>query len=113
MIGSAKIYEGQRGASFFAGGADGWCTKTDEKKLVAMGYEVGTDGAVNRSRPGKWRFIWAAHYFSDTWLETRGYRRGFLADCGMSGKQMDNGEAMVFDDPISAAIWLEVQNSTD
>lgn len=27
-------------------------------------------------------------------------------------EQMDNGEAVVFDDPISAAIWLEVQNST-
>lgn len=91
-----------------------WCSNADAHRLEKMGYEVGQDGAVNRTLMGKqrWAFIWAPHYFSDVWLEQRGYRRGFLADWGMSGKQMDNGEAMVFDDPISAAIWLEVQNST-
>lgn len=96
----------------FTGHADGWCTPADEKKLVAMGYDVGQDGAVNRQKPGRWQFIWAPHYFSDVWLEQRGYRRGFLADWGMSGKDLDSGQAIVFDDPISAAIWLEVQNST-
>lgn len=29
-----------------------------------------------------------------------------------TSEHIDNGGAMVFDDPISAAIWLEVQNST-
>lgn len=99
----------QRSASFFSGKSGDWCTPADEKKLVAMGYEVGEDGAVNRKLPGRWQFIWAPHYFSDTWLEQRGYRRGFLADWGLSGEQLANGEALVFDDPIAAAIYLEVQ----
>lgn len=87
-----------------------WCSEADHKKLTAMGYEIGQDGAVNRTLMGKqkWAFIWAPHYFSDVWLEQHGYRRGFLADCGVSDAELRAGYGMVFDDPISAAIWLEV-----
>ncbi|MNM64531.1 hypothetical protein D3C81_759330 [compost metagenome] len=94
---------------------DSWCTKKQAAELERMGFEVGENGALFREGLTfqLYAFIWPPSNATDKWWQDGGYRVGYLADFGLSISELKKGMAVVFDDPISAAVYLKIQLAMD